>query len=228
MAEEQGKSRSRSMRDGKWYWADKAVIQQYVRRVGFLAIAVYHFLASMADENQSCYPSQKYIADRLGCSRWSVNQAVKKLRESRLIGCAKAVGRSNTYHLLPVPMSSDHTGGVGSEPINVCETEDTNDNKEQDKDNNIVVSDLKTHNTTKEPNGETETGSRQELLANDLAEALNDRSHYTIYLSYAKQYSESFLRRVLAETKMTPDKKIKKSRAALFNYLVYHYAGQRN
>ena len=104
----------------------------------------------------------------------------------------------------------------------------TNNNKEQEENNNVVVCDSKCHDTIKRPETEAGYESKSELLAHDLAEALNDRNHYTIYLSYAKQYSESFLRRVLAETKMTPDRKIRKSRSALFNYLVYHYAAKRD
>ena len=217
----------RAMRHGEWYWADKAVIRKYSGNVGFLALAVYHLLASMADESQACYPSQKYVADKLGCSRRSVSRAIKRLVENKLISLWKTPGKRAACTLLPVRMDSIGTDVRHGSPKGVT-NESTNNNTEQEEKNNKVVCDSKCHDTIKEPGMEAGGESRKELLAHDLAEALNDPNHYTIYLSYAKQYSESFLRRVLAETKMTPDTKIRKSRSALFNYLVYHYAGQRN
>ena len=69
--------------------------------------------------------------------------------------------------------------------------------------------------------------NREELLALDLAEALNDYEGIALYISYSKKYPESLLRRVLSEVKEIPDEKIKKSRGALFNHLVMRY-GQEN
>lgn len=66
--------------------------------------------------------------------------------------------------------------------------------------------------------------SRAELLACDLAEALNDRQTLSIYLLYAKRYPENLLRKILGEVMEIPDQQIKKSRAALFHYLVQKYA----
>lgn|SRR5574337_82334 len=65
--------------------------------------------------------------------------------------------------------------------------------------------------------------TREERLALDLAEGLNDRKGFLLYLSYSKKYPESLLRKVLQEVKALPDKKIKKSRGALFNHLVRKY-----
>ena len=119
----------RSMKHGEWYWVDKVVIQKYTKEVGRLPVLVYHFLASMADQNQTCYPSQGYIAEHIGCSRWSVNKAIKKLGQVQLIICAKAVGKGNTYYLLPPQMFPHGTGGVRSEATDLCEKEDINNNK---------------------------------------------------------------------------------------------------
>jgi len=67
-------------------------------------------------------------------------------------------------------------------------------------------------------------GNGKELLALDLADALNDRNNLPLYLSYAKRFPEQLLRKVLGEVKEVPLKKIKKSRGALFNHLVQKYA----
>ena len=70
--------------------------------------------------------------------------------------------------------------------------------------------------------------TRQELLAFDLATALNDRKSLFVYLSYAKRYPESILRRILGDVKEIPAGKIKKSRAALFSYLIKKYAQEND
>jgi hypothetical protein len=68
--------------------------------------------------------------------------------------------------------------------------------------------------------------SREELLALDLAQALNDRKNLKFYLSLARKYPESFLRQILGEVREIPLRKMRKGRAALFNYLVKKY-GQK-
>ena len=64
-------------------------------------------------------------------------------------------------------------------------------------------------------------------LALDLADELNDRKNLSLYLRYTRKYPESFLRRVLGEVKEIPFERIKKSKAAIFSYLVKKYADKR-
>jgi hypothetical protein len=64
-------------------------------------------------------------------------------------------------------------------------------------------------------------------LALDLAQGLNDAKGLPLYVFYARKYPESFLRMTLGAVKEIPREKIKKSRAALFNYLVQQYAKER-
>jgi hypothetical protein len=68
------------------------------------------------------------------------------------------------------------------------------------------------------------TKTREELLAVDLATILNDRKGLALYLSYAKRFPESVIRRALGLVKEIPSEKIRKSRAALFNHLIQKYA----
>lgn len=65
--------------------------------------------------------------------------------------------------------------------------------------------------------------NKEQLLALDLPEDLNDRQGLALYLSYCKRYPESLLRKVLGEVKEMPSEKVKKSRAALFNHLIQQY-----
>jgi hypothetical protein len=67
-------------------------------------------------------------------------------------------------------------------------------------------------------------GVRQELLAQELAKALNDAAGINLYRSYAGKYPERLLRKVLAEVEALPQERITKGRGALFNYLVQYYA----
>ena len=64
---------------------------------------------------------------------------------------------------------------------------------------------------------------KEEILAGDLADGLDDKLNFAFYLSVARRYPEDFLRKVYSHVKEIPLNKIKKSRGALFNYLVQKY-----
>ena len=57
-------------------------------------------------------------------------------------------------------------------------------------------------------------------LANEIAETLQDRDALPLYLSYTRKYQESFLRRILLKVMSIEATKIRKTRGALFTYLV--------
>ena len=66
--------------------------------------------------------------------------------------------------------------------------------------------------------------TKEELLAWDLAQALNDLPGFPLYFSCAKRFPESLLRKILAQVKDVPRKKIRKSQGAFFNYLIQKHA----
>jgi len=66
--------------------------------------------------------------------------------------------------------------------------------------------------------------SKSTELAMDIATALGDHKNLALYISYSRRYPIGLLRKVLGEVKEIPSEKIKKSRGALFNYLVQKYA----
>ena len=66
--------------------------------------------------------------------------------------------------------------------------------------------------------------SKSTELAMDIASALGDHKNLALYISYSRRYPVWLLRKVLGEVKEIPAEKIKKSRGALFNYLVQKYA----
>jgi len=212
----------RDLKGGDWYWMDKAVIQQYTPKVGAIGIAVYNFLASLVDSSQRCFPSQKYIAESLGYSRATVNKALSLLKTTGLIGIEKRSRYHCVYYLLKVRCHAGETemSSRGNSDVN---QEDTNDNKLTRMNNNIDIQNRKPLGS-----GDIFKGFRprnkRELLALDLAEALNDHRGLALYLSYSKKYPEPLLRKVLGEVKEIPFEKIRKSRAALFNHLIQKYA----
>ena len=57
-------------------------------------------------------------------------------------------------------------------------------------------------------------------LANEIAETLKDRDSISLFLIYARKYKEKFLRDILARVMSIDDTKIRKSRGALFTFLV--------
>jgi biotin operon repressor len=212
----------RKMDDGGWYWISKPVIQAYVPKVGFLPMCVYHLLASMADESQSCYPSQQYIAGKLGCCRSSVSRALRKLKDQGLI---KSTGKGRDHSVYQLLKVRSCTGATQmSHPRNSDDAPvDTNNTTLTRTNNNNVVSVNNSDRRTHSPD-EFKPQTKEELLALDIAVTLGDGRNPQKYLHYAKRYTESLLREVLSQVKQTPDEKIKKSRVALFVYLVNHYA----
>ena len=94
-----------------------------------------------------------------------------------------------------------------------------NDNDKNDKDINNIDNDL--IDTGNESNSFSST--KEELLAKDLAEGLDDKANFGFYLSVSRKYPEGFLRKIYSQVKEIPLNKIKKSKGALFNYLVQKY-----
>ncbi len=68
--------------------------------------------------------------------------------------------------------------------------------------------------------------TKEEKLAREIAEALNDNEALTVYVTYAYKYKEEFLRRILQRVLSIPDEQIRKTRGALFTYLMKQHGGQ--
>ena len=92
-------------------------------------------------------------------------------------------------------------------------------NDKNDKDINNIDNDI--IDTGNESNSFSST--KEELLAKDLAEGLDDKTNFGFYLSVSRKYPEGFLRKIYSQVKDIPRNKIKKSKGALFNYLIQKY-----
>ena len=71
-----------------------------------------------------------------------------------------------------------------------------------------------------------EPKSKEAYMAVSICKSLKDEDNLGLYLNYCKKYPEHLIFRVFGMVKETPDKKIKKSRGALFTYLVKKLAKQ--
>lgn len=66
--------------------------------------------------------------------------------------------------------------------------------------------------------------SEQDLLALQIAREFNDLKNLGLYLSYCREYPRDLIVDVYQAVKDTPSEKIRKTRGALFTYLVNHHA----
>ncbi len=66
-------------------------------------------------------------------------------------------------------------------------------------------------------------------LAFEIATTLEDMDALPLHQQFTQKYSESFLRKKLMRVLSIPERKIKRSRAALFNFLIqqHEYREQR-
>ena len=214
------KNEIRSIKRGKWYWIDKCILKNYASELKSSGLAVYNVLAYYANsKSQSCFPSQKTMADLIGLNRRTVSRKVRLLKDKGLIAVVRKRGRFK-YFLLYLKESKVHRG---------CDKKDISDktlgntNKNNiTRINNNVNEDRKTFNM--KSSKEFKPKTRKELLASDLARGLNDSKSLPFYLSVVRQYPEPLLMKLLGEVREIPSEKIKKSRAALFNYLLKQYA----
>lgn len=62
-------------------------------------------------------------------------------------------------------------------------------------------------------------------LANEIADVLHDRESLPLYLSFVRKYKEEHLRRILKRVMSIPDEQIKKTRGALFTFIVNNQYG---
>lgn len=63
-----------------------------------------------------------------------------------------------------------------------------------------------------------ETNNKQ--LAYELASTLQDLDSLPVYFAFVEKYSAAFLRKTLNKVMSLPDEKIKRTRGALFTFLV--------
>src|ERR1700722_6963232 len=97
-----------------------------------------------------------------------------------------------------------------------------NDN-DNDSENEEKIKDEKRDDLVYEYDLQYLSGIREGLLAKEIAEGLNDMKSIRYYFSISLEYSERYIREIYRKVRETPEHKIKKSRGALFTYLIRKY-----
>lgn len=67
---------------------------------------------------------------------------------------------------------------------------------------------------------ESNAENYESKFAYELANVLNDHQSIQVYVKFTQKYKEEFLRKILLRVMSIPDNKIKRTRGALFTYLV--------
>jgi ribosome maturation protein Sdo1 len=70
--------------------------------------------------------------------------------------------------------------------------------------------------------------TKRDHIALMIAKAFDDLHQIKLYTNYCKKYSLTTVYRAFSEAKSFPEERIKKSRKAIFFYLVKRYAHQTN
>lgn len=185
------------------------------------------------------------IARATGISPWTLRDWLRRLRRGGYI-TLRGTGRAPLIQIRrwrtliarhpPTPLRGTHAPIRGA-PSHLSERASNGRNGELGRANSngrpspyksiFTKVNLRTGSAEKKSsrvwNGAFRPRTREELLAADLAHGFQDSRNVSRYLQYAHRYPEPFLRRLLSEVRAVPEAKIKRSRAALFTYLLNHY-----
>ena len=70
---------------------------------------------------------------------------------------------------------------------------------------------------------ETNKNSKEYRLAYEIADTLNDLESLDLHISFVQSYNESVLRKIFNRVMSIPEDKIKRTRGALYTYLVKNH-----
>ncbi len=160
----------RDLRKGDWYWISKVLLDEYGRLIGPIGIAIYNCLAQHANQEGFCFPSHKYIADKIGASISSVQRGIRQLIDLEIIRKSRR-RYHNVYYLLKLDRSerpdsieigqSDFQ--IGQRDRSVRSVGTTNKNKEKD----LIIKNTGAH---------SKTGDNLERMKKELVEKMSMNS----------------------------------------------------
>lgn len=208
-----------------WFSMPKELFRRFSLVLGLEGLAVYSLLASYVKENAICKLDSKKISHKLGCRELVVYKALRKLENLHLIRPKPFPSGTTGYQILWLPPWGKLCGKTvlkiskKSAPYRYdysIETlrEKIDDDIEGSGDKLIFLNYMNPIDQTQ--------------LAYELAEALNDQEAIQMYLAYTQRFPEDLLREILTKVLAVPDYKIRKTRGALFNYLIQQHAGKAN
>lgn len=117
----------RDLRDGKFLWVGKPVLEFISKRIGSTAVTVYVWLCYYANvKGQDCFPSVTTLSRHCAVSRRHIIRMLKSLEQLKVISIDRAKGRPNVYTLLNAELSIAVTGDIdvtsdtrGTTPVSV-------------------------------------------------------------------------------------------------------------
>ena len=109
MPEEQARISIKDDRKKRWLWMDNRVFNGFAADMKPSGIAVYcALLRHVNNSTAKAWPSMRTIADKLGLSTTTVNDALKRLECLKLISVTRPGSpQGNTYTVLEVPHVSE-------------------------------------------------------------------------------------------------------------------------
>ena len=95
---------TRDIRDGDWYWIQRAVYENYAQKIGAVGLALYNAYASYAINKGFVFPSQNTISRKLRISIPTISKYNRILEKYGLIKIksGKREGVSNVIYLLKI------------------------------------------------------------------------------------------------------------------------------
>jgi hypothetical protein len=191
-----------------WIVLPRKLLTEYGKILGAQVIAVYAWLVARADEDYSVTIAYGYLQD-LWLTPYKLRKAVSKLETFGLIKRASK-SSNRTYHLLWIPGDSWKKFEDAHPPYSIVRSKFIIKSFDRWESENFPSPYPITHMDYHD----------QVTLAHEIADTLNDKDAFPLYLSYARRYSEKYLRKMLSKAMSIPDKKIKRTRGALFTFLV--------
>jgi len=234
---------NRKLQDKQWYWVDKTVLHRYGRKIGVYGLGVYSVLSSYTNSyTQISYPSHDTIAQIIGTDRRTVARKLKLLAKIGLIRI-ESTGKGHQYHLLELQVTENAEKGNPDAPIDEKKVPISNSGLpmqtaqvmrnapigNSDDTGSVHPVHTNNNNITRIINQNSvgfkfidplrfQPQTEEELLAVDIAKALNDFRNLSFYLYYSKKYPDSS-RKVFEDIKGMAPENIRKP-LALFNFLL--------
>jgi len=200
----------------RWFSLPKALFRNFSSILGVNGIAIYSLLAAYADTEFRSKLNYHKISQKIGCTNVEAVRALHMLEDLHLIKSEPENSKTKSYRLLWIPP----WGKLGekmlkkSSPYRI----EYSINNKYDDDIDGLISRI----IFKQKMNQFE----ETQLAYELAEALNDKEAIQMYISYVHRFSESLLREMLVKVLSVPENKIRKTRGALFNYLIQQHAAK--
>lgn len=190
------------LQESGWFLLPKKLYQEHLANLDHFTALLYAHLTASADINYQVMIPFESTCDLLACTETILQKALWKLEDMNLI---KPIGDVPhvTYQFLWTP--PHYLGSIKVLPTVV-------------RSNDTVI---KTNDIDKLQNAaHFPTSMNNSDLARELALALNDMENLPAFYALVNHYPEKLLRKKLAKVLSIPSHKVKRSRAALFTFLV--------